>query len=394
MAAVHRETRIGLGLAMGFVVAAVIAALLGGSSSWWVPLHLFVVGGLLGAVSAVAQMLAVTWSSSPAPSPLVAGLQRWTLAVGAFSLVVGHASEVNWLFVAGGVAVIVSMLGLAAILLWVRHGAVTNRYAPAIEAYIAAITLGSAGMSIGLSLGSGLVHQHYSQMRNAHLILNVFGFVGLVIAGTLPFFAATQVRAKMSRLATPMVMRATFAGLALSVVVGATGALFDRPSVIAGGLIAYALGLVVIAILLPIYTRARFKWAGPRAFQLVAGLGWWAAMAVGLAVVHLRGADDRVVLQALVIGGFGQILVASLGYLGPVLRGGGHKRLTAGFALTRSWLSLAAGNVAAVTLLAGWRTVTAIVMAVWAIDVAIRAAILVAGSVRTTAPVAEADPAA
>ncbi|HRD99682.1 MAG TPA: hypothetical protein PLV68_00185, partial [Ilumatobacteraceae bacterium] len=58
-------------------------------------------------------------------------------------------------------------------------------------------------------------------------------------------------------------------------------------------------------------------------------------------------------LQALVIGGFAQILVASLAYLGPVLRGGGHRRLSAGFAITRSWTSLAAGNAAALAALTG-----------------------------------------
>lgn len=377
VAAVHRTTRIGLGVAMGFVIAAVVLAVAIDGPGWWVPLHLFVVGGLLSAVSAVTQMLAVTWSSSPAPTLLVAGLQRWTLAVGAIALVVGHASGVIWLFVSGAIAVISSMLGLAAILLWVRRGAVTRRYAPAIEAYVAAILLGAVGMSIGLSLGSGLVDDHYSQMRNTHLVLNVFGFVGLVIAGTLPFFAATQVRAKMARGATPTLMRSTFGGLAGATVVGADGALLGRPVVMAVGLIAYAVGLIVVAMLLSVYSRARVKWAGPRVFQLLAGLGWWAAMAVALAVVHLQGSGDRVVLQALVIGGFGQILVASLAYLGPVLRGGGHKRLSAGFALTRSWVSLAAGNLAPVAILANWRLPAVLALLAWTLDVATRVVLLV-----------------
>jgi hypothetical protein len=56
------------------------------------------------------------------------------------------------------------------------------------------------------------------------------------------------------------------------------------------------------------------------------------------------------VLRALAVGGLAQILVASLAYLGPVLRGGGHERLTQGFALTRSWPGLALANVAAACL--------------------------------------------
>jgi hypothetical protein len=71
----------------------------------------------------------------------------------------------------------------------------------------------------------------------AHLILNVFGLVGLVIAGTLPYFAATQVRSKMSPRATPTAMRAAVLGLAAATAVAATGQILDRHGVVAGGLI-------------------------------------------------------------------------------------------------------------------------------------------------------------
>jgi hypothetical protein len=97
------------------------------------------------------------------------------------------------------------------------------------------------------------------------------------------------------------------------------------------------------------------------------------AMTVALAVATIRETDDRAILQALVIGGFAQILVASLAYLGPVLRGGGHRRLTAGFATTRSWVSLAAGNTAALAALVGHGPTLAAALAIWLTDVAIRA---------------------
>lgn len=72
------------------------------------------------------------------------------------------------------------------------------------------------------------------------------------------------------------------------------------------------------------------------------------------------------------VGGFAQILVASIAYLGPVLRGGGHRRLTAGFAATRSWLSVAVGNIAAIAALVGNRTTLAAALAIWLADIAIR----------------------
>lgn len=390
----HAQTRRGLTVAVGFVVAAVVAAVAGVGPGWWVPLHLFVVGGLLSAISATTQMLAVTWATAPAPRPLVAGIQRWALAGGAVALVVGRQQDQTWLFTTGGVTVVLAVLALAPILIHVRNHAVTDRFSPALEAYAAAIVAGALGMSIGLLLGSGRSSDRVLELRQVHLVLNVFGLVGLIAAATLPYFAATQVRAKMSSRATPAAMRATFAGLALAVAVAATGRFLDRTGVFGAGLILYAVGLVAIAALLPVYGRGRLRWAGPRALQLLSGLAWWAAMALMLGVAAIRGTDDRAILQALVIGGYAQILVASLAYLGPVLRGGGHKRLTRGFALTRSWVSLAAGNAAALAAVFDQPEVLAAVLVVWLLDVAVRAVRLLVGTEGPDTPGSDGPPGA
>jgi nitrite reductase (NO-forming) len=378
VAEVHGQTKRGLLIAAAFVVAAGVVGVSGVGASWWLPLHLFAVGGLLSAISATTQMLAVTWSAAPAPRPAVAATQRWVLAVGAIALVVGREQHSTWLFVAGGTAVVAAMLGLAAILVRIRQQAVTPRFAPAIEAYVFAVLAGAIGMSIGILLGTGRAGARAIELRDVHLVLNVFGLVGLVIAGTLPYFAATQVRSKMSPRATPTVMRIVFGVLVVATAVAAFGHLVDRSGVAAGGLITYVVGLLGVAALLPIYMPSRLRWAGPRVVQLLAGVGWWAAMTVALAVAAIRGTGDRAILQALVIGGLAQILVASLAYLGPVLRGGGHRRLTAGFTITRSWVSLAAANAAALAALVGHRPTLAAALAVWLADVVIRAARLLA----------------
>lgn len=373
VADVHHQTRRGLLVAAGFIAAAIVAGITRVGADWWLPLHLFVVGALLSAVSATTQMLAVTWSTAPAPQPVVAAAQRWTLAAGAVALVVGRETDRTWMFVAGATMVIAAVLALASILIRVRQQALTARFAPAIEAYVTAVVAGAIGMSIGLLLGTGRAGRSAAELRDVHLVLNVFGLIGLVIAGTLPYFAATQVRRKMSPHATPTEMRVTFAVLAAATAVAATGHLIDRPGVVAGGLLTYTLGLIAVAVMLPIYTRRGLRWPGPRVVQLAAGIAWWAAMTVALAVATIRETDDRSILRALVVGGFAQILVASLAYLGPVLRGGGHERLTAGFAITRSWVSLAAGNVAALAALVGHDPTLAAALAIWLTDIAIRA---------------------
>ena len=370
---VHTQTRCGLLVALAFAAAAIVAGITRLGGGWWVPLHLFVVGALLSAISATTLMLAVTWSAAPAPRPMVAAAQRWALVAGAIALVAGREQGQTWVLVAGGTTVVVAMLGLAWMLIRIRQQSITPRFAPAIEAYVAAAVAGATGMSIGILLGAGRAGDRAVALRDVHLVLNVFGFIGLVIAGTLPYFAATQLRSKLSSRATPVALRVTFLALAIATAVAATGHLIERPGVVAGGLIAYAAGLLAIASMLPSLVRSRVRWAGPRAVQLAAGVGWWAAMTVALAVATIRATDDRAILQALLIGGFAQILVASLAYLGPVLRGGGHRRLTAGFAITRSWVSLAAGNTAGAAALVGHRPTLAVALGIWLTDIAIRA---------------------
>jgi hypothetical protein len=165
--------------------------------------------------------------------------------------------------------------------------------------------------------------------------------------------------------------------LVLATTVAAMARVQGHAALVTVALAGYALGLVGVAALLPVYGSGRLTWGGPRVVQLLLGLAWWAAMTVALGVVIARGTGDRAVLQALVIGGFAQILVASLAYLGPVLRGGGHRHLTAGFALTRSWPSVVAGNTAAVAALAGQGSILLVAVVVWVVDIVVRALLLI-----------------
>jgi nitrite reductase (NO-forming) len=373
VALVHRQTRHGLSVAAAFTAAAILSAASGLGTGWWLPLHLFVVGGLLSAISATTQMLAVTWSAAPATPPALAATQRSCLAGGAVAMVSGREADVRWLFVAGSVAVVVAVAGLVPILWRIRRGAVADRFHPAIDGYVAACAAGALGMSIGIVLGVGHGGSRTVELRSAHLLLNLFGLVGLVIAATLPYFAATQVRSRMSPRATAPAMRGTVLVLIVATAVAVLGRLLDQPAAVAVGLCAYAAALVGVAVRLPIYGRKRLVWAGARAVQLLAGLAWWAAMAVALGFAGAGGRDDRPILQALVLGGFAQILAASLAYLGPVLRGGAPQRLSAGFAATRSWLSLAALNVAAAGALAGRHRIVVAALLVWLVDAVLRA---------------------
>lgn len=379
---VHRATRKGLAQSGIFMLAAVIAAVAPHDTGVWLPIHLFVLGGLLTAICSTTQMLAVTWSSAPATPPWIATAQRWCLAAGTIAVCVGREADVVRLVDVGGAAVIVAVAAMIPILLRIRRGAVIDRFAPAIDAYMAAMAFGVAGTSLAIVVATGRASTHWWQLRDIHIIFNVFGLVGLVIAATLPYFTATQARRKMSARATPAGVRIVVGALAVATLVAALGQWSESTALASIGLVAYGVGLVAIVAMLPIYGRRQFSWAGPRLVQLLAGIGWWSASSIALAYWLGNTADERRALTALVVGGYAQILVSSLAYLGPVLRGGGHQQLTAGFSITRSWVSLAAGNIAAVGALADVSWLLRIGLLVWMVDIAIRAVRLVASTER------------
>ncbi len=373
VAAVHRQTRRGLLVALGFAVAAVVATIVPHDSGAWLPLHLFLLGALLNAVSATTQMLAVTWSAAPAPPSSQASGQRWVLSIGVVAVVVGRETDRVGLVMVGGALVIVALGALVVLLSIVWARAVAGRFRPAIEGYVAAAVLGLAGTAIGVSLATDENLTQWARWRATHVTINVFGLIGIVVAATLPYFSATQARRKMHRAATPTAIRGVLAVLAGATVAAAVGQARGWSSTVTVALFIYAAALVVLAVLLPVYDRRALRWAGPRLLQLEAGLAWWIAMTVTVAILAGHGEDDRPALRALIVGGYGQILVASLASLGPVLRGGGHERLTAGFARTRSWIALVAGNVAAVAALLGLPALLVVALVVWLADVLVRA---------------------
>ncbi len=397
VAAVHRQTRRSLLVAVAFLAAAVLVALVDGESGRWAALHLFLLGALLTAISTATVFLAVTWSASPAPPDRLVEAQRWILATAALGVVASRRLDApTWTTVVTALAVVLALAVLGAALVEVRRTATVDRFMPAIDAYLIALCWGAIGSLAGALLAGGAldalatdgvgVGELHSRLREAHLSLNLFGLVGLVVAGTLPYMTATQARSKMSRRATPGAVWAVVTTLTASTAVSVLGSATGDDRLSAAGLAVYAVALLAMLRILPVPGRRQLDWAGPRLLQLLSGVLWWVGCTALLAWVRVRGGVDewRVVL-ALVIGGYGQIVIASLAYLGPVVRGGGHVRLGAGFRTTRSWVAPIAGNAAALAALAGWTAMLAVALGALALDVVGRAVVLVSGS-RRAAP--------
>lgn len=379
VAAVQRQARRTLVLAVLFAVAAGPAAVAPHDTDAWLPLHLFLAGALILAISGAGQLFAVTWSAGPAPSDALAAVQRWSVAGGVATLVLGRELDLpSGVAAAGGGAVVAALVLLGALLVWEVRGGVQRRFVPALRWYVTALVAGAAGAAVGIARVSGLGDGVADRLRAAHLALNLLGLVGLVVAGTLPFFTATEARMKMSPRSGAGPQLALLGGLAGALGLAVGGFVSAHPTVGGAGLGLYAVGVVALLEVLPPLGRKQFRWAGPRLVQLLVGIGWWVA-AVAAAALRATGGDapfSPTVVGVLVVGGYAQILAAALAYLGPVLRGGGHQRLAAGFRLTRDWPGVVAANAAAVAIALGAPAVAGAAVAVWLAGVVARGGLL------------------
>jgi nitrite reductase (NO-forming) len=403
VAEVQRQARPTLVLAAAFLAAAALAGAVPHNTGRWLPLHLALAGGLVLAVSGATQFLAVTWGAAPAPRRGVVALQRWLVAGGAVLVAAGRESALDAVTAAGGVAVAAGLVVLSVVLVGIAAGAVQRRVRPAIVAYLAGLGLGVVGVGLGAVLGAGGGGHLYVRLRDVHETLNLLGLAGFVVAGTLPFFVATQAKTKMSPRASLGAQFGVQAVMAAGLAAAVVGLLGRWHVAAAMGLAVYGGSLVYLVTLLPRLGPKQFRWAGPRLVQAGAAIVWWIG-AVGLAAGHAAAGHSPfsgAVVPALVIGGYVQLLAAALSYLGPVLVGGGHPRLAASFRATRSCVGLVAGNVAAVSACTGLaRPVYAAALGVWAVDGSVRAGLLVTvrlrlsgAEARVAAEVSDARPA-
>lgn len=366
------QARVSLALGAAFALAAVVAAVAPADTGRWLPVHLFFGGTVVLAISGASMLFTVTWSAAPAPPPGVLAVQRGLVAAGIAAIAVGREADLGDAMVVAGASAFLAGLALLAVALvgTVRRGP-ERRFDAAVGWYVAALVAGlvAGPMGAAMAIGRG------GDLRAAHLCLNLFGLVGLVIAGTLPSFAATAARSRMAPHATPrrhaLILAWQVAALAVSA--GALGAGHD--ALAAAGLLAYAVGIVAIALLLPRAGRSKLEWAGPRLLGLWCGIAWWVVCVIAAAVTVAR---DRAVLAdrwlvVLTVAGFAQILWASYAYLVPMLRGGGHERLSEGFATTRSWVGLGAVNTAGIAAVVDVPPLTGAAVTVWLVDAAWRA---------------------
>ncbi|MEJ7796205.1 MAG: multicopper oxidase domain-containing protein [Nocardioides sp.] len=209
-----------------------------------------------------------------------------------------------------------------------------SRFGATVRYYVAAASLLPVGALLGATLARGLGHQEHAEVMVAHTAVNVLGWMGLTVVGTLVTLWPTMLRTRIVE-GAERAAQCALPVLVLSIVVIAGGALAGVLPLVTVGLVGYLVGLGVVAR--PFVLSA---WNKPPAsyptWSVLAGVLWLvgclATLCVGFATASSWDvAHDRLgwVAPALAVGFGAQVLFGALSYLIPMSLGGGPRPVRA-----------------------------------------------------------------
>jgi nitrite reductase (NO-forming) len=344
------------------LVWAIVVLTRGGS--WWGPIHAFLAGTVLLAISGASQMFTVTWAAAPAPPEWLARLQLGLVVTGVISVLIGVPSGIDWLVWVGAVMVFGGLALLALSIVRAVRRSLLRRFDLSARFYLTAFAAGAFGVLLGGVLASG-AGGDASTLRLVHYHLNLVGLVGFTIIGTLPTFLPTVAHhpAVSGREAIVAWWLCVLAG-----VLFLTGLALPAQVVGAGSVIVALAGAMVLAgIVWRLWQRGRSKTAF---LQITAGVIWlivWALVDGTTLVSGSTTAPFGPLTGAVVVAGVGQVLLGSLAYLLPVLLGPPlSERMST--VSRRPAVPLVAANLAGISLLAGMPVVAALAVSIWLAD--------------------------
>ncbi|WP_433876529.1 multicopper oxidase domain-containing protein [Sinomonas atrocyanea] len=313
-----------------------VVALLAGAhrsvpDSGWLLTHLALLGAATNAILVYSWHFAEALLRLPVPSRRALAARLVLLNAGAAAAMGGVVLALWPAAVAGAAAVGGAAAWHGAALLVRVRKALASRFASTIRYYLAASALLPFGAAAGALLAlpateaAGDLH---ARLLLAHESINVLGWLGLSVFGTLVTLLPTMLRTRAEDSAEPVSRRALWILLA-GVAATAIGALEGNRSAAGAGVLVYLAGTVVSLVPLaravarkppvafaPLSAVAALVW-------LVAGLSrlaWLCATARDWDALHLALGGLTPVLAA---GFAAQVLVGALSYLLPVVLGGG-----------------------------------------------------------------------
>jgi nitrite reductase (NO-forming) len=340
---------------------ALVVLLWGGS--WWGPLHTFLAGTVVLAISGASQMFTITWAASPPPSPVLAATQRWSVSGGTGLVLAGVTTGSAPLVWTGATGVVAGLVLLG----WSIRGSVRRsllrRFDLSSRFYLTALASGTVGVTLGALLATGVASS--GRVRLVHSHLNLVGLVGFTIIGTLPTFLATVAHHRAVSGVEAVVAWWACVGGGAAIVAGLWWG--RLPVGIGTWLTAAAAGAVLVGIVARLQVEGRTRLPF---LQITAGMTWlmgWMLLDGALLLTGQDPAPFGALTAAAVVAGVGQVLAGSLAYLLPVLAGPPLGESAARMT-ERRWVPLSTANLAGVAVMAGNGPLAIGLMAVWVID--------------------------
>jgi nitrite reductase (NO-forming) len=302
----------------------------------WLMLHLLLLGAVSHAILVWSKHFAdALLHTAPRANDRRVQSARLLLLNAGVTLVVGGVLGEVWPVTAtGAAAVAAAVIWHGGDLLLQMRRALPARFAVTVRYYVAAACFLPAGAFLGATQARGLPDPLHEQRTFAHATINLLGWMGLTIVGTLVTLWPTMLRTRLAEGSERAAHRA-FPVLVCAIIVTAGGALASLQLVATLGIVGYLAGLAMVARFFISAARGKPPSSYPT-WSILAGLIWLVGALVVLAIGVATAASWEVAgdrlgwLAPFLAAGFGaQVLLGALSYLVPVVLGGGPTQVRA-----------------------------------------------------------------
>lgn len=323
-----------------FFLCAVVMALAGAAvaitdafAPWawgrWLALHLLFIGGISQLILGASQFFAGAFlATDPPPRPLVrAQLVAWNAGTVCLAIAVPERVEALTII---GVALLLGGLALYAAGLRTMSRRALNHAPWASRWYLLAAAFLAPGILAGVAMANGYTWTH-GFLLDAHMALNLAGWFGAAIVGTLHTFFPSLAR---TQLRWPRLQGATFGAWAAGVVALALGYGFAVDGLaVAGWILLAAAATLLLANIVGTAAAARTplslpaRLVGVAQLFLLAGLLVAAVVAIGSGPAQALVGSTRAAVATLLVAGWISLTVGgSLLHLLALLNRVGDQR--------------------------------------------------------------------
>ena len=305
--------------------------------STWLMVHMVALGAITHSIMVWSSHFATTLLKHRPDIDVRATHNRRLvlLHLGIIAVLVGVPTAWWWLTLVGATAVGAAVVWHAWQLARRLRGALPGRFRVVVHHYLASAAFLPVGATLGVLLARGQTDEVHARLLLAHSLVNLLGWVGITVTGTLITLWPTILRARMDD-ASERRARQALPGLVLGLALACTGAVAGWRWLLLAGVTGYLAALLWSARSLVSPTRQK----PPRHFaswSVLAGAVWF-LVGIGMVGWRVATADDFAAMAsgygrfaAVLVVGFGlQVLTGALSHLVPSVIGGGPRVVRVG----------------------------------------------------------------